>query len=555
MSFIKNNKSLVVILILGAALRLWGLSGNPPHLTSDEAALGYNAYSILKTGKDEHGEFLPVIFKSFGDWKPGLYIYLLAPFVAALGLNEWSVRLPSAFAGIVAVWLIYLVVQKLFKHSRWALLSALFLAISPWHLQFSRGAWEANIALTLTLGGIYFFLKAVDGGPRNLPLSAAFFALTLWTYQGAKLSSTLVVLGLGAAFWWSFIKIPRKIIINSVLLGILISVPVLISLVQGKTGRLEIYSIFSYERSPETVQEILKPDKVGINSWQYVLFHPERLNFARGILARWFNHYSPRFLFFEGDWSSTRHSVPNAGVILLLDALFLLTGLAVLSRIGRNNAAILLWIWLLLAPLPAALSKDSIQAVRSFNMVIPLAIILALGAALLWEKAKSFGRYRLFFYSLFSILYLSNYLYYLDQYWVHAPQKNSQYWQYGYKQMVGKATPLMSKYEEVVIKQDYAQPYIFFLFYQRYDPVKYQGLAEEVYIPNRYGDVGLVSRLDNISFRDINWSGDRGMTGKLFIIDPIKVPVEDSSNPEEFKLVDEIKFLNGQTAFRFIEIL
>ena len=77
-----KNWLLIGILVLAAALRLVNLSSVPPHLTQDEASLGYNAYSILKTGKDEYGQLLPVVFKSFGDYKPGLYIYLTVPTVA-----------------------------------------------------------------------------------------------------------------------------------------------------------------------------------------------------------------------------------------------------------------------------------------------------------------------------------------------------------------------------------------------------------------------------------------------------------------------------------------
>ena len=105
--FIIHN-SLFIILALATALRFWNLGGNPPHLSPDEASLGYNAYSILKTGRDEYGELLPMVFKSFGDYKPGFYVYLTVPFVAVLGLNEWSVRLPSVIAGTVAVYLLYL---------------------------------------------------------------------------------------------------------------------------------------------------------------------------------------------------------------------------------------------------------------------------------------------------------------------------------------------------------------------------------------------------------------------------------------------------------------
>ena len=92
----KNTAILLVIVLLAAVIRLWQLDSNPPGLTWDEAALGYNGYSIMQTGRDEYGSFLPLSLKSFGDYKPAVYAYLTIPFIAILGLTEWAVRLPSA---------------------------------------------------------------------------------------------------------------------------------------------------------------------------------------------------------------------------------------------------------------------------------------------------------------------------------------------------------------------------------------------------------------------------------------------------------------------------
>ena len=91
----KHFLVLAIILLVALALRIYKIGSIPPGLTPDEASLGYNAYSILKTGKDEYGALLPFVFKSFGDFKPGLYIYLTVPAVLIFGLTEFSVRLPS----------------------------------------------------------------------------------------------------------------------------------------------------------------------------------------------------------------------------------------------------------------------------------------------------------------------------------------------------------------------------------------------------------------------------------------------------------------------------
>ena len=105
----KIEKILVFsILVLSLIVKGYGLSKSPPSVGFDEAALGYNAYSLLKTGKDEYGNFLPLSLRSFNDYKPALYSYLSIPFVAILGLNETSTRMVSVVAGTVSLFFLYL---------------------------------------------------------------------------------------------------------------------------------------------------------------------------------------------------------------------------------------------------------------------------------------------------------------------------------------------------------------------------------------------------------------------------------------------------------------
>jgi 4-amino-4-deoxy-L-arabinose transferase-like glycosyltransferase len=390
LKLLTKNWLLFLILILAAVIRLWSLSTIPPHLTPDEASLGYNAYSILATGKDEYGKTLPLIFKSFGDYKPGLYVYLSVPFVALFGLSEFAVRLPGAISGIIAVWMIYLISRELFKDERKfsifnfqfsiGEIAAFLLAISPWHIHFSRGAWEASVSLTLTLAGTYFFLKSLKNS-KFLIYASIFFSLTFLTYQGAKLATTLVIIALVVTFWKEvkqWFTSARPGLAGSICLGLLISLPIILSLFQGRAGRLEVFSIFSYERPQEYLQTILDQGEETFGSISYNLFHSEGANFARGILGRWFNHFSGRFLFFSGDWQNPRHSAPNHGMLLLTDLVFLLAGVVGLLR-GKGRGPKFILLWLILAPLPAALSRDQVHAVRALNMVIPLTVISAIG--------------------------------------------------------------------------------------------------------------------------------------------------------------------------------
>src|SRR3990170_2242804 len=102
---------LLLIVLMSLFLRFWRL-GEYPALNADEAALGYNAYSLIQTGRDEHGNPWPIHFQSFNDWKPGLYVYLAIPFIKLLGLTELAVRLPGALLGVGTVAVLYFLVKE-----------------------------------------------------------------------------------------------------------------------------------------------------------------------------------------------------------------------------------------------------------------------------------------------------------------------------------------------------------------------------------------------------------------------------------------------------------
>ena len=553
--------SLFIILLLAAVLRLWNLSSIPPGLTPDEASLGYNAYSILKTGKDEYGQVLPVIFKSFGDYKPGLYVYLTVPFVALFGLTELAVRLPSAMAGIFAAWLLYKIVELLFakqnhqtqvtSHKSLTSIAALLLAISPWHIHFSRGAWEANVSLTFTLAGIYYFLKALKDS-KFLFHASLLFSITFLTYQGAKLSTSIVIFTLTLVFWREVKKwfsSASRDLAGSILVGLLISLPIALSLLQSKTGRLEVFSIFSYKRPQEQIQNIFDQEGITFKSLSFKLFHSEELNTSRAILGRWFNHFSTRLLFFEGDWQNPRHSSPNHGMLLLSDLVFLAAGFVVLVRI-KGKARLFILLWLILVPLPAALSRDQVHAVRALNLVIPLTMVSAIGLISILNYVSKFDRLRVASYAFIFTFYLLPFTLFLDSYFVHSPVHNAKYWFYGYKQAVEVITPIQNNYQNIVFQQSYDQPYIYFLFYQKYDPSKNQKQAK---LTKGGVDVGLVEKLDNISFESFSWPFPTDRKNTLVVGNPIGIPPNIHQN--DYKIIKEIKYPDVfETSFRIVEV-
>ena len=173
---------LLLIIILAIFLRTYKMGEIPASLNPDEVALGYNAYSILKTGADEHGQFLPLSLKSFGDWKLPIYSYFATLPVALFGLSDIAVRIPSIIAGALGVYLMYCIAIALFKKRAIALIASLFFALSPWSIYFSRGAYEVNLATTIFLAGFLSLLHFLQKKKtRYLFFGLILFGITLFT--------------------------------------------------------------------------------------------------------------------------------------------------------------------------------------------------------------------------------------------------------------------------------------------------------------------------------------------------------------------------------------
>ena len=364
----------------------------------------------------------------------------------------------------------------------------------------------------------------------------------------------MVILLLVGIYWRKLVKYDKSKIFKTAAVGFVFALPILLSMFRGQTGRLTVFSIFSYPRPIEYLQAQLNQGGEELGSVSHYLYHPESVNYLRGIAARWFNHYSTRFLFFQGDWANQRHSAPNHGVLLLTDLVIMVFGIIALTRLKKRSVASFVWLWLILAPLPSVLSRDQIHAIRAYNMVIPATIVLALGISYILQIIESHKvKLRVVGYSSLFIVYFISIAYFLDAYFVHLPKHDSKYWEYGYKQMVEIVTPIQNNYERIRVQQSFAQPYIYFLFYQKYDPAKYQKQAELV-DSGLVNDVGYQVRLDNIEFVPIDWSIQRGFKGVLFVADTIRIPPEDSSDESHFRQIADIKYLDGQSAFRIVEV-
>lgn len=544
---------LLLIVILAAVVRGWGIFSVPPGLTWDEAALGYNAYSLLQTGKDEYGTLLPLNLKSFGDFKPALYAYIDIPFVAILGLNELAVRLPSVIFGVGLVVLVYFLAVEIFKNRVFGLLSALMLAISPLAIQFSRPAFETNIALFFNVLATLLFLHGLKR-PSLIIFSALLFGLSMFIYQASRLFVPALLIGLFLIYrqeirFNRFLNLGMLFLFAFfILLGVLMLRP-------GQTNRLATMNFFAYTRAPEQVNLISVEDGLNKGSLNFQILHGEWFAYLRGFFERYLIYFSPKMLFIDGDYSP-RHRVPDLGVLSYASILFVPLGLFYLLGLvfsGAHHGARLTLFWLLLAPLPAVLSRDLISMMRAFNILLPLTILE--GAGLYWIFLQ-LRRYNLrVFYAgtvLICLLISGNFFVFLDRYFVHAPKEYSNFWLYGYKEVMQFTQDLIrqKEYDHIVITDFYGQPYIYYLFYTAYPPVDFQ---KQAVLEQPTVDVGTVRNIDNTEFRHIYWPADRGLKNSLFIGSKEELPDQDIIPFAEYKILKEVKFLDGLPAFRIVE--
>ncbi|HJY98720.1 MAG TPA: glycosyltransferase family 39 protein [Patescibacteria group bacterium] len=472
-TFLKKYWLLILAIIIASFLRFYKLD-TVPALNADEAAIGYNAYSLIQTGKDEHGNTWPIHFQSFNDYKPGLYFYAIIPFIKFFGLNEWAVRVPGALIGVLTVLVIYFLSKELFKNEKIAGISALFLAISPWHIHFSRGGWEVNLATFLITLGVLTFLKvAKNPSIKNLALSIIPFALSLYAYHAARIIAPILGIGLIAIYRKELLtKKNLKALTVCVLFLIVLLFPLVSDLAKGGVlSRAAGVGLFADQGPINRINEQRgEHANVGIISARFL--HNKLVNYGLAFLGNWAAHYHGLFLFVSGD-DIERDKVPETGQMYMLDILFVLVGLYFLARSKQDKGKAFVYFWLLAAPLAAALTFQAPHALRSQNMVIPLILVSSLGfhGIISWLNQK---KMRLGTILLLLVVVLG-FARYQHMYWVHMAKEYPFSSQYGIKELTQYLSQNKDNYQKIYVSDKYDQPYILFLFYMKYSPENFQG--------------------------------------------------------------------------------
>jgi len=472
---VKKQHSLFILIILIASfLRFFQLGINPPSLTWDEAAWGYNAYSLGIDGRDEFGRFLPLDYlESFGDFKPPVYAYLDVLPVKIFGLSEFAVRFPSALFGVLTVIATYFLVKRIFWKSKlnesYALMSALILAISPWHIMLSRAAFEANIATFFIVLGVWLFLLSMQSKRWILLLSVLSFALSIYTFNTARIAVPILILALAFGFRKELLSRKKETFL-AIILGIIFILPTVKFLVSPQASlRFKEVNIFSDINVVKTANQEIQNDN---NAFWSKLIHNRRLLYTLNYVKHYFDNLNPSFLFIKGD-GNPKFSTQNVGQMYIWDIPFFVAGVLLIFR-RKEGYWWVVPLWLVIGIIPAAFARETPHALRIETTLPTFQIITVYGFVQLIGGIK---RYKNLIICLLLFLLLINLTYFYHDYLSHYRYDYSGEWQYGYKESLDYVKSVEGNYDYIQMTNALGRPYIYYLFYTKTSPQDFRRTA------------------------------------------------------------------------------
>ncbi|MDE2589132.1 MAG: hypothetical protein KGL95_05660, partial [Patescibacteria group bacterium] len=329
--------------------------------------------------------------------------------------------------------------------------------------------FEANVGMFFVVTGGMFFLRFIRiKNFRSILLSMISFGVSFYMYRSILIFAPLLIVGLYFIFRGEILKQKKYFVIGFlVLLAIALPfVPVILS----PQGMIRSNQVGIQNNSFDAFYQAAKQQQQAGNTMLSKIMYNRRLVLAKIFVGNYLSHFSPDYLFFNGD-ANGRHGPRNMGILYVWEIPFVLFGLFLLFKMtGPVRNTILLWI--LLAPLPAAVTVPTPHALRTLNMLPMPMLITAFGVVGTYWLVKSF--WKKVFVVVMVVVVSGFFIAYLQNYYGFSARVTSADWADGYKQLMHYVMPRENNYDRIVISGHYWNPYIFALYYKRYDPEKYQ---------------------------------------------------------------------------------
>jgi len=445
------------IIFLGGFLRFYNISSNPSGLYTDEVSIGLNAYDILKTGKDQYGVSFPLAFKSFGDYKMPVYIYLVSLSMMFFGKTDFSVRFPSALAGTLTILVVFFLFRQLLKSDKQtkkvadtlSLIAAGLFAILPWHLQFSRGGFEVCVALFFYSLGIFWGLRYWNTRKWLYLLGVMLcFCVSEYTYQAYRIISPLTFFLITIAVFFK-----EKKIFKNFLLAFIAFITLSFPLV-----------VFSFTSQG---QERL----LGTSAFAQTSFN-NIAGIAKGVaifLNNYISYFSLTFLFHLGD-QANRHQVQNFGLLYFWQLPFCIAGIYFLTKTKNTMLRFIMIFLFLIAPVAPAIALPSPQTLRFLLATVPFTFLTALGIYQIYIQRNKWTK---FIFAATAAFVLISFVYFLDYYFVQYPKESQIDWGSGCKQITSQIQKNSTRYNYIVVDKNLNCIPEYFSFYVPSIPLKY----------------------------------------------------------------------------------
>lgn len=480
----KEFLKLVIIFIFGFLLRFIFLDSIPSQINRDEASVGFNAYNLLLTGRDEHGRGpWPLVFRAFGDYKIPGYIYLTVPVIKLFGLNAFSIRFPAALFGSLTIFVIYFFVKELMcnnkSSSNIGLLAAFLLTISPFHLHYSRQQFEATVALFFTFSGITLLLKT-RRNQKYFWLSLPLLIMAIFVYNSPLFILPILIIWTLLIFKNEYFRQKRYVIFGLLfcLIFLIFWFGYLHLVREGNLGRGNTTIINQTKDIEDINHNLFYLQKKGIPLWLGRIFFNKPISWVTSFSKNFLAALDPKFIFITSDnnfWHSLGYM--NYGNILVIFLPFIIIGfLQILNEIKKVNG---LWFigFLLISLIPNGLTIDSPILTRLLEFHLLLVCLAAIGLNVVWHKisANFFGQsQKVLLVTLISYFSIS----YLQSYFIVFPQNLQRSWNPGIREVVELVKEKEKNYDAIFWDANLEVGYVFPAVYLPFSPQDFQQNAQ-----------------------------------------------------------------------------
>lgn len=527
----------VLIILFSSALRLWQFGQIPEGFQVDEVAFGYNAYSLMQTGRDEFGELLPITLRSFDDYKAAFYSYTAIPFIALFGLNEASVRLPSFVFGIGFIILAFVITFQLSKNKALSFIVMTLCGIAPTLIFLHRAQSDPVVSVFFVALGLSFYLHWAEKKKNILLILGTFsWIISMISYQSPRVFIPLFAIVL---FLFLKDKIDKKMSLQAVAMFL-----ILVSFVGYLTfsggARYKQTSLFTTPDTRLLLEESIRESGIQkVDPTLTRIVHNKVVYFGMGLAGNYLNHLQLKFLFFQTD-SPVREVVERTGYLYLFELPFFFFGIIQIFR-RRLRWGYFAVGWLLVTPL--ALSPfiyESPNIHRFLLAFLSLELIVGIGV---YEFFFGLKNKKILFnlaIILVPLIFMGSLFYFMYQLFVHQPVHQPWTRNHPYKEMVLEVKKIESEYDKIVMTSSESNTYIFYLFFNQYDPKKYQESGSKG--NETYSTLGKYIFVDKLCVTDEKFPGKKVLyvNSDDCVIDPklekIKV-INWSDNTPEFLIL------------------